>query len=191
VLRAELRQAAIVLGPKRFVVDVAHPLCIRVGELWAEGELEVRHEHILSECLSAQLQILISAYEDRPGAPRLLLATLPNERHGLGLEMIQLYLSVRQVTPILLGVDTPAEQIVKAARSHAVDAVGLLVTRASDLKATAKHVRWMLSELPRKVPIWVGGAAGPDVPIQNDAVRTITEWHELDEAIATLSRRSL
>jgi cobalamin-dependent methionine synthase I len=146
---------------------------------------------MLSECLSAQLQILMSAYEDRPGAPRVLLATLPNERHGLGLEMIEVYLSVRQITPILLGVDTPVEQIVKAARSHAVDVVGLLVTHASELKATAKHLRWMLSELPRKVVIWMGGAAGPDVAIKHDAVRTVTEWRELDEAIATLARRSV
>ena len=151
----------------------------------------MRHEHMLSECLSAQLQILASAYEDRPGAPTVLLATLPHERHGLGLEMIELYLSVRQITPILLGVDTPAEQIVKAARSHAVDVVGVLVTYASDLKATAQHLRWMLSELPRKVAIWVGGTAAPDVPLKDDAIRTVTDWRELDEAIATLTRRAV
>jgi hypothetical protein len=69
--------------------------------------------------------------------------------------------------------------------------VGLLVTHASDLKATAKQLRWMLPELPRKVAIWVGGAAGPDVAIKDDAVLTVTEWSELDDAIATLTRRSV
>ena len=116
LLRAQLRQAALTLGPKRFLVEVAHPLCLRIGELWADGKLEVRHEHMVSECLFSQLRVLASAYEDRPGAPRVLLATLPNERHGLGLAMAETYLAASQVTPILLGVDTPAEQIVKAAR---------------------------------------------------------------------------
>jgi len=188
-LRAELRQAAVVLGPKRFLVEVAQPVSVRVGDLWAEGKMEVRHEHMLSECLSAQLRVLMSAYEERAGAPRVLLATLPNERHGLGLEIVQVYLAVSQVTPLLLGVDTPAEQIVKAAQSHAVDAVGLLVTRASDLKATTKRIRWMLAELPRRVAIWIGGEGGPDLGIRDDAVRIVSTWTDLDAAIAALTWR--
>ena len=190
LVRADLRQAAVMLGPKRFVVEVAHPLCLRVGELWAEGALEVRHEHMLSECLSAQLSVLMSAYEDRPGAPRVLLATLPNERHGLGLAMAEVYLAASHVTPILLGVDTPAEQIVKAARGHAVDAVALLVTQASDLKATQNHLHWMLGELPRRVRIWVGGAGGAELGSRDDAVRIVGTWNEMDEAIAKLPRRA-
>ncbi len=189
-LRAELRQAAMMLGPVRFVVEVAHPLCVRVGELWAEGQLEVRHEHLLSECLSAQLRVLLSALEDRPGAPRVLLATLPGERHGLGLAMAAVYLASKQVTPVLLGVDTPAPQIVKAAQSHEVDAVGLLVTAASDLKATARQVRSMLTELPRRVHIWIGGAAGSELAIHDDAVHTVGSWELFDAAISTLARKT-
>ena len=189
LLRAELRQAAVMLGPKRFLAEVAHPVCVRVGELWADGKLEVRHEHLLSECLSAQLRVLMSAYEERPGAPRVLLSTLPNERHGLGLAMAEVYLAASQVTPVFLGVDTPAEQIVKAARSHAVDAVGLLVTEASDLKATKSHIRWMLRELPRRVRIWVGGAGGAGLGIDDGAVRIVATWGEMDEAILTLAGR--
>lgn len=187
-LQAGLRQASVVLGPKRFVAEVAHPLSVRIGELWAEGKLEVRHEHVLSQCLSAQLRVLMSAYEDRVGAPRVLLATLPNERHALGLEMVQVYLAVSQVTAVLLGVDTPADQIVKAARGHNADAVGLLVTHASDLKATNKHVRWMLGELPRRVSIRIGGEGGPNLDVRDDAVRLVSTWDDLDGAIATLAR---
>jgi MerR family transcriptional regulator, light-induced transcriptional regulator len=189
LLRAELRQAAVMLGPKRFLAEVAHPVCVRVGELWADGKLEVRHEHLLSECLSAQLRLLMSAYEDRPGAPRVLLSTLPNERHGLGLAMAEVYLAASQVTPVFLGVDTPPEQIVRAARSHAVDVVGLLVTQASDLKATKSHIRWMLRELPRRVRIWVGGAGGAGLGIDDEAVRTVATWGEMDGAISTLAGR--
>jgi cobalamin-dependent methionine synthase I len=132
----------------------------------------------------------MSAYEDRPGAPRVLLTTLPNERHGLGLEMVEVYLATSQVTPVLLGVETPAEQIVKAARSHTVDAVGLLVTLASDLKATKSQVRWMLGELPRRVRVWLGGAGGAELGIRDDAVRIVGTWSEMDEAILALPRRA-
>lgn len=190
LLRAQLRQAALTLGPKRFLVEVAHPLCLRIGELWADGKLEVRHEHMVSECLFSQLRVLASAYEDRPGAPRVLLATLPNERHGLGLAMAETYLAASQVTPILLGVDTPAEQIVKAARGHDVDAVGLLITQASDLKAARGHVRWMLEELPRRVSVWVGGAGGAELGLRDASVRIVGTWGDMDEAISMLPRRA-
>jgi len=189
-LRSEVRQASMILGPRRFLIDVVHPLSVRVGELWAEGKLEVRQEHLLTEALSAHLRVLMSAYEDRPGASRVLLATLPSERHGLGLEMVQVYLALSQVAPVLLGVDTPPDQIVKAARRHAVDAVGLLVTRAADLKTATKQIRWMLAELPRRVGVWIGGEAGPDLPIQSEALRIATTWQDLDDAIAGLERRS-
>jgi methanogenic corrinoid protein MtbC1 len=189
-LRAELRQAAVTLGPKRFVMDVAHPLGVRVGELWADGKLEVRHEHMLSECLSAQLSVMMSAYEDRESAPRVLLATLPDERHRLGLAMIQVYLAVSQVTPLMLGVDTPPDQIVKAARTFAADAVGLLVTQASDHAAASRHIRWMLAELPRRVGVWVGGSGAADLELSHDAFRVVATWTDLDAAIATVGRRT-
>jgi methanogenic corrinoid protein MtbC1 len=189
-LRAGLRQAAVVLGTKRFITDVAHPICVRVGELWAEGELEVQHEHILSQCLSAQLGAMMSAYEDRPGAPRVLLATLPNERHGLGLEMVQVYLALSQVTPLLLGVDTPPDQIVKAAHTHAADAIGLLVTPASDVAATRTHLRGMLAELPRRVGVWIGGSGGASLDLPDSSLRMVPTWADLDAAIASLPRSS-
>ncbi len=189
-LRATLRQASIMMGPKQFVMEIAQPICVQVGELWADGKLEVRHEHVLSECLSSQLGLLMAAYEDQAGAPRVLLLTLPNERHGLGLEMVELYLAVSHVTPVLLGVDTPPEQIVRAAREYAVDAVGLLVTGASDLKATAKHVRWLLAQLPRGVSMWIGGGTGRELDIHNEAMQVIDAWSDLDSAIAILGRET-
>lgn len=186
-LRSELRQAAVLLGPKRFLVELAHPLSVRVGELWAAGELEVRHEHLLTQCLSAQLRVLASTFEERAGAPRVLLSALPGERHELGLGMIAVYLAASQVTPVLLGVDTPALQIVRAAQSHHVDAVGLLVTGATERAATKKQILLMRTRLPRRVGIWVGGAAGAALGIHDDAVRVVGTWPALDEAVAALS----
>ncbi len=188
VLDAELRRAALVLGAKRFITDVAHPLCVRVGELWSEGKLEVRHEHLLTTRLSSHLGVLMCAHEDRRGAARVLLTALPNERHGLGLEMIQLYLAASNVSTVLLGVDTPAEQIVKAALIHAVDAVGVLVSLASDLAATAKQLRWVMTQLPRRVSVWIGGRGGADLALSGEAFRTVATWDDLDAAIASLMK---
>ena len=104
--------------------------------------------------------------------------------------MAELYLAISHVTPLLLGVDTPPEQIAKAASEHAVDAVGLLVTGASDLKSTAKHVRWLLAQLPRRVSIWIGGGTGRELDIHNDGLQVIDTWSDLDSAIAILGRET-
>jgi cobalamin-dependent methionine synthase I len=119
-----------------------------------------------------------------------LLATLPGERHGLGLAMAAAYLAASQMTPVLLGVETPAPQIVRAARSHDVQAVALLVTAASALDATAKDVRLLRTELPRRVSIWIGGAAADELAIRDETGRIVRTWETFDEAIAALARRT-
>jgi hypothetical protein len=104
--------------------------------------------------------------------------------------MIEVYLGVSEITPIPLGIDTPREQIVKAAFSHAVDAIGLLVTRGSDLAATADDVVWMMHELPRRVGIWLGGSAAGELGLTHEAVPIVSSWTALDDAIARLKRSS-
>jgi methylmalonyl-CoA mutase cobalamin-binding subunit len=131
----------------------------------------------------------MAAYDERPAAPRVLLTTLPNERHALGLALIEVYLAASQVTPVPLGSDTPPDQIVKAARSHGVDAVGLLVTQASDLAATKTSIQWLLERLPRRVRIWIGGAGGPELGLKDDGVRIVATWADMDKAIAALPGR--
>jgi DNA-binding transcriptional MerR regulator len=190
-LQTELRQAAILLGPRRFLVDLAQPLSVRVGEAWAKGELEVRHEHVLSSCLSTQLRVLSSGFEERPDRPLVVLTTLPGEAHGLGLEMIALYLAIQQVTPRLVGTDTPPDQIVKAVKSHRAAALGIAVARPNEIAKVTKQLRAIAAELPRRVRIWVGGAAAESLDLEGDAFRIVSTWADLDTAIGSLPRLPL
>lgn len=187
-LQRQLRGAALSLGPKRFVAELAHPASVRVGELWADGKIEVRHEHVFTECLSSQLHLLLSALDEVAGAPSVLLATLPDEPHSLGLEMIAVVLAASHVTPRLLGVDTPPEQIVAAARAYRCDAVGIAIMPPADLQKVGAQLQWMLTELPRRVPIWAGGAGAWDLHLDADGLVIIREWAGLDEAIQRLRR---
>jgi DNA-binding transcriptional MerR regulator/methylmalonyl-CoA mutase cobalamin-binding subunit len=185
VLRAGLRQLAFLLGPRRFVVDVAQPLALRVGELWEAGELEVHHEHLMSDCLSTQLRVLRSFFDDSRG-PVVLLATLPDERHGLGLEMIGLYLATAGLVPRVIGVSTPREQIVRAARAHRAAVVGLSVMLSSDLAAAAREIRAMLPQLGG-IGLWVGGGGAPRLPAIK-GVKVISTWPALESALDALPR---
>ena len=185
-LAAELRRSALRLGTKRFLTDIAQPFVFELGALWEQGKLEVRHEHLGSQVLSTLLRLLISTSEDGLGRPVVLLASLPGELHGLGLEMVALYLAASRATPRLLGVSTPRDQIVKAARALGVDAVGLTITPTSDVEAAAADIRWMLSELPRRVEIWAGGSAAPTLGITEPGLKIMPGFAAIDAAVDAL-----
>jgi methylmalonyl-CoA mutase cobalamin-binding subunit len=132
------------------------------------------------------MRVLLAAFEDTQEGPTVLLTTLPDEHHGLGLTMIALYCAVHQLVPRLLGLNTPPEQIVSAAKALDVAAVGLSVVFPADAARAAKQVKWIAAELPRRVRVWVGGQSAPLLGIKGDAVAIVQSWADVDEAIAAL-----
>lgn len=187
-LRAELKQAVATLGPHRFLIEVADPLVQAVGTAWEKGRLGVRHEHLLTAALSTQLRLLLSAYEETAGGAPVVLTTLPGEQHGLGIEMVALYLAVRGVAPRLLGVDAPTDQIVEAARALRAGAVGVSVSAASDPAATVDALHAILDELPEDIRVWVGGRHARDLAIEDPKLDKVITWPELDLALEHLPR---
>jgi len=182
-LRDELRRSAALLGPKQFLTDVAAPLVEQVGAAWAAGRIAVHHEHLLSEALSSKLRSLLSAYDDRSSRPIVLLSTLSDEQHGLGLDMVALYLALEGATPRLLGVNTPPEQIAEAAVALSADVVGVSISEAADLALTDVHLRRVLNSLPSRIEIWVGGKHARKQSSRNARIRRVVTWQELDEAV--------
>lgn len=179
-LLAEIRQSLATLGPKRFIVDVCAPLVERVGEAWATHKLEIRHEHALTNVLSTQLKLLLSAYEGVTREPVVLLATLPGEPHALGLEMAALYLALSGATPRVLGVDSPPDQIVEAARRAEANVVGLSVSQSADLEAVAEDLSWILRELSESVRVWVGGKRAKSLSLSHPRLERVSTWEDLD-----------
>lgn len=183
-VRSTLRSLAVTLRPKAFVTDVAHPLAVRVGDAWESGALDVRHEHLVTALLSAQLRILLSAFEDGEDAPTVLLATLPGEAHALGLEMVALYLATQRATPRLLGADTPPEEIARAARSLDAGVVGISVSTAHEPSATKPHLERLRRGLQgTATELWVGGAGAPRIAHPAERLRVTTSWAAIDDAL--------
>jgi len=185
-IRDGLRRLSLMVLPRRFVVEVAHPLAVRVGELWATGEIEVHQEHLLTDCLSTQLRVVRSLLDEGRG-PTVLLATLPGEAHALGLEMVALYSAAAGASPRVLGADTPADQLVRAARAHQAAAVGLAITPSSDLVAALRAVREIVPSLAPATEVWLGGGGAAQLaPVAG--TRVVGTWTELDAALSSLGQ---
>jgi methanogenic corrinoid protein MtbC1 len=185
-VRSLLRAAAVALGPRAFVTDVAHPFAVRVGELWAEGVLGVRHEHLASACLTSQLHLLLGALDDGDRSPAVLLATLPGEPHLLGVDMVAVYLASSLAAPRVLGADTPPQAIADAARALDVDAVGVSISPVAPVRVTTLAVKSLLSLMPKRVELWLGGGGARAVAPNAPSARLVDTWSALDGALAAI-----
>jgi hypothetical protein len=95
-MRRLLRQCVEELGWKPFLQQGVAPLLERVGMAWAEGRIDIHHEHLLTEVLEDLLRDLRLECRTLPGRGSVLLCTLPGERHRLGLLMAALREWVRR-----------------------------------------------------------------------------------------------
>lgn len=153
------------LGPIEFLERRAAPFLTAVGEAWAAGALDVRHEHFASACLGDFLRAVRLPLDDRATGPVAALATLPGELHGLGLQMSALVFALAGWRVLLLGVDTPVDQIAALAREAPIAAVALSCA-APGGRAAAESLRALRRRLPRRIPLLVGGAGAPPAAAQ-------------------------
>lgn len=149
------------LGPLEFLETRVAPAVREVGATWERGELDIRHEHFFSEKAADLLRSLRLPLEERAQGPLVVLATLPGEQHGLGLQMAALALSAAGCRVLPLGTEVPPDEIVTLVRDLAARAVGLSISLARRGPATDAHVRRLREQLPRRVTILLGGQGAP------------------------------
>lgn len=179
-----LRQLAASYGPKAFVTDLVAPLVLDVGEAWARGEFEVRHEHLTTELLASQLRLLVSAYDSgAEGSPTVLLATLPHELHTLGLEMTALYLAALGAQPRLLGANSPVEEILRSADELEADVVGISISAAAPFRQTLQQTSVLFRELPATRPLWLGGAGAAAIRDALTGAMSFSDFAALERSV--------
>lgn len=144
-------------GLHRFVQDIVAPLTSIVGSAWERGELRVFEEHLFTE-LTARL--LRQAIAGVPGgaAPRVLLTSLPQEQHAMGLLMVEALLALEGAQCIPLGTQTPLVEIVQAAAAHRADVVALSFSAAFPARQIAPLLAQLRASLPASTGLWAGGA---------------------------------
>ncbi|MGZ8303835.1 MAG: MerR family transcriptional regulator [Telluria sp.] len=161
-LRQAMMQAQLRLGLRSFVTDLVAPLTTMVGAAWASGRLAIFEEHLYAETLQSVMRAAIlaaSQQTDRElASPRILLTTVPMERHGLGLLMAEALFALEGACCISLGVQTPLQEIVAAARVHRADVVALSFSGAISPRATMDNITQLKERLDGTAEIWAGGA---------------------------------
>ena len=152
-------------GLLQFVQDTVAPLTWRVGEAWQSGMIEVYEEHLFTELTKRMLRQAISAL---PGghSPRVLLTSLPEEPHLLGLLMVEVLLTLEGAQCIPLGTQMPLVEIGRAAQAHQADIVALSFSSAFQARQVPNLLQQLRGTLPASVALWAGGGGVQRVPAQ-------------------------
>ena len=182
-LRQALNQAMMRQGLHHFVLGTVVPLNRMVGEAWMRGELQIFAEHLYSEQIKSLLrQAIGSLPAGTSGRPRILLTTVPEEQHVLGLLMAECLLSLDGATCISLGTQTPLFDIRLAAVAHDADIVALSFSSAFPARQIAPLLSQLRQMLPSAVALWAGGAGSDRLP----AIEGIVSLPNLEDAITAL-----
>jgi len=144
-------------GLQRFVLDTLTPLNRAIGDAWMRGELEVFEEHLYTEQLQVALRTAVNAFPRQTGTPRVLLTTFPGEHHGVGLLMVEALLVPEAAQCISLGVQTPLEDIRRAALAHKAHVVALSFSGAFAVRQASEGLATLRRQLPSNVMLWAGG----------------------------------
>jgi DNA-binding transcriptional MerR regulator/methylmalonyl-CoA mutase cobalamin-binding subunit len=171
-------------GMARFVQDIVAPLIARVGEAWSRNELGIFEEHLFSQHLEKLFRTALANMTPQAGHPRVLLTTLSGEEHTLGLLMVEALLVVEDAYPVLLGPQTPIDEIVRAVQIKEVDAVCLSFSTAYSPALAAQGLRDLRRMLPADTQLWAGGYGVKPIRKPIEGVCLVPEFQDLFDCLA-------
>jgi len=144
---------AIINGPLMKGMD-------EVGRLFNANQLIVAEVLQSAEAMKAAVAHLEPLMEKNESSLRgtVVLATVKGDVHDIGKNLVEIILSNNGFRVINLGIKVPPADLIKAAKQHKPDIIGLsglLVKSAQEMVVTAGD----LSTAGQRTPILVGGAA--------------------------------
>ena len=170
-------------GLQRFVQDTVAPLTRRVGEAWEDGSFEVFEEHLFTELTKRLLRQAIAALPGGNRGPRILMTSVPEEPHVLGLLMAEALFALEGAECIPLGTQMPLLEIERAAIAHKANIVALSFSTAFPQRQIPGLLQQLRMVLPLEMALWVGGG-GIHRLAKMDGVLLLTTLDELVPALA-------
>ena len=171
-------------GFQHFVQDTVAPLTEQVGEAWEEGRFEVFEEHLFTELTKRLLRQAIATLPGGRRSPRIVLTTVPDEQHVLGLLMVEGLFALEGAECIPLGTQMPLREISRAAVAHQADIVALSFSTAFPRRQISGVLEQLRLMLPTGIALWIGGQGAAGHSTSED----FRVLHSLDDALCSLAK---
>jgi len=185
-IKVKMASDAATLGIGRFLRERAAPLIEELGEAWARGDIGVRHEHFVSDILENRLRALRVSFDAAAIGRPVVLACLPDELHGLGLQMVAAEIAASGRSHFVLGPHSPIEEILATAESLKAAAVGLSISAFSPVEPTHESIKALRSKLSTRTLLWIGGGGAATLRSLPKGVQCLSTLDEVAEAIQSL-----
>lgn len=170
-------------GLQRFVQDIVAPLTQQVGDAWEDGHFEVFEEHLFTELTKRVLRQAIAGLPPGSGSPRVLLTSVPDEQHMLGLLMVEALLALEGAECIPLGTQMPLLEISRAAAAHRADIVALSFSLAFPGRQLPKLLEQLRAALSPDVELWVGGGGA----LRLNPLAGVRHFSSLEQGVGALA----
>jgi DNA-binding transcriptional MerR regulator/methylmalonyl-CoA mutase cobalamin-binding subunit len=179
-----LTLAIAMLPPQQLLTDVLQPLLREVGERWHRQEFQVSQERLVSSTVRRHLGLMLESYGRIAHRQPIVFATLPGERHEIGLLMSAMVCASRGFRLHYLGPDLPPEEIARFANHVDASIVALSMVLHDGIDRVPEQLRALASDLAPDGRIWLGGSACQKLPREDLPANCIPV-----ENLAELERR--
>ena len=163
-----------------FMTHRLAPFLREIGERWSSGGLKIGHEHFATECVRDFLSDRWRPISKGARGERVILATLPGERHCLGLHMAALTAALADRRVVFLGSDTPVEDITVTAEAAEAELVAISLSACADSADSVEFLESLREELATDIELVVGGSGAPE------EMTDVEVFDELDEFLDRL-----
>lgn len=158
-LRDYLSHQMIKMGLQSFVLDFLQYANFVVGDAWMRGLLEIHEEHLFTEQVQSLVRQAIGNLREANMAPRILLATPPEETHTLGILMVEAIMRLDNVDAVCYGAQMPVRDVAQAVTRHKMQIVAISFSASYPTSKAIDYLEELRFRLPLSVEIWGGGAS--------------------------------
>lgn len=162
------------------------PLLSEIGEKWGKRAGAIAEEHFFCTFLRNKLGARLLHRMRYARGPRILAACAPGEQHEIGLLLFALEAEAAGFRVILLGANSPLEEVALAQHRSSSDAVVI----SSSIEVTPSQFKRDLAELVRQtgVPVFVGGATARRQRRSIVAAGAIALGVEIEQGVRLVSK---
>jgi methanogenic corrinoid protein MtbC1 len=175
---------------RRFVHKVMSPAITAVGSAWEQGEITVYEEHIFTEIMKRIAHKHLAEQPRNNSGPKVMLTTVPGEKHTLGLLMVEIILRLGGAKVISFGTEMPFNEIREAAEKHGVDILGLSFSGSYKAEDAVVMLAGLRQAVRPNIHIWSGGAAFNNTYEPLEGVEIFHDLQNVEDALAMWNQQT-
>lgn len=160
---AHFRLALSQFGLKRFILERIIPFVSKIGCAWHDGDLQIFQEHFATRLIGQFLEEHWQLINASNTSETIILSSHPLEKHTLGFHLVASMMVLEGYTIVLLGNNTPVDEIVACAEQTKALAIALTFSITMDSADVEHFLHELTGHIDRNAghkPALVIGGAG-------------------------------